>query len=48
MIGDSYVYDYKPAKEIGIDAILIDNPYNKHPNFHKVRNKIKKLFTTGS
>ena len=29
MIGDQYLWDYKPAKNIGIDAILIDSIYRK-------------------
>lgn len=29
MIGDSYKWDYKPAKDCGVDAILIDSDYHQ-------------------
>ena len=29
MIGDSYNWDYKPAREVGIDALLIESEYMK-------------------
>lgn len=44
MIGDIYLWDYKPAKDIGIDALLIESEYRKlHPNNNRVRNTIKQL-----
>ena len=27
MVGDSYVWDYKPARDVGIDALIIKTPY---------------------
>jgi len=27
MVGDSYGWDYKPAQDVGVDAILIDSEY---------------------
>ena len=41
MIGDSYKWDYKPAKEIGIDALLIESEYESMKT--RVKNTIKKL-----
>jgi len=41
MIGDSYKWDYKPAKEIGVDALLIESEYESMKT--KVKNTIKKL-----
>ena len=43
MVGDQYLWDYKPAKENGIDAILIESEYMK--NFHSIKGikTIKKL-----
>jgi FMN phosphatase YigB (HAD superfamily) len=44
MIGDSYHWDYKPAKNVGIDALLIESEYQKKdPQGKKVKNTIKKL-----
>ena len=31
MIGDSYRYDYLSAKRVGVDALLIESKYMKHP-----------------
>ena len=31
MVGDSYFYDYLPAKEAGIDAYFIDSPVARMP-----------------
>lgn len=39
MVGDSYEWDYKPAKEIGIDALLIESKYRKK---HLIAKRIKK------
>ena len=41
MVGDSYGWDYKPAKERGIDALLIRAEYE--PIKHNVRRTIKKI-----
>ncbi|MBI4895539.1 MAG: HAD family hydrolase [Candidatus Aenigmarchaeota archaeon] len=45
MIGDSYHWDYKSAKNIGVDALLVDSHYTKrnYPEAKKVRKTIKKL-----
>jgi FMN phosphatase YigB (HAD superfamily) len=44
MVGDQYNWDYKPAKENGIDALLIESEYMKlNPNSKKVRRTIKRL-----
>jgi putative hydrolase of the HAD superfamily len=31
MVGDSFVYDYLAAKNIGVDAVWIENPVSKIP-----------------
>lgn len=31
MIGDSYRFDYRSARDLGIDALLIQSAYMKHP-----------------
>jgi HAD superfamily hydrolase (TIGR01549 family) len=31
MVGDSYKYDYLAAKNVGVDAIWIENPISKLP-----------------
>lgn len=41
MVGDSYKWDYKPAKKRGIDALLIESEYE--PMKAQVKNTIKKL-----
>ena len=41
MVGDSYKWDYKPAKEIGIDALLIESEYE--PMKTQVKRTIKRL-----
>lgn len=40
MIGDHYLWDYKSAKDIGVDALLIDTNYRK---LQKNGLKIKKV-----
>lgn len=40
MIGDNYLYDYKPAKDIGVDALLVESDYMKKDKRLKT---IKKL-----
>ncbi|OIO81730.1 hypothetical protein AUJ84_00390 [Candidatus Pacearchaeota archaeon CG1_02_32_132] len=39
MVGDHYLWDYKPARDVGIDALLIKTDYTK---FQKNGNRIKK------
>lgn len=29
MVGDNYLWDYKPAKKVGVDALLIESAYMK-------------------
>lgn len=41
MVGDSYTWDYKPARERGIDALLIESEYE--PMAKRIRRTIKKL-----
>ena len=41
MVGDSYSWDYKPAKDRGVDALLIISEYE--PMKIKVKRTIKKL-----
>lgn len=44
MVGDHYHWDYKPAKEIGIDALLIESDYMKKDHQgKKIKRIIKKL-----
>ncbi len=44
MIGDQYNWDYKPAKENGIDALLIESKYRRlNPNSKRIRRTIKRL-----
>ncbi len=40
MIGDNYRWDYKSAKDVGVDALLIDSNYRKKDRQGK---RIKKL-----
>lgn len=32
MVGDSYKWDYQPARRAGIDAVLLDSEYRKKDN----------------
>ncbi len=41
MVGDSYKWDFEPAKERGIDALLIESEYE--PMKKHVKRTIKKL-----
>ncbi len=41
MVGDSYKWDYQPAKKIGVDALLIESEYE--PMRGKVKRPIKRL-----
>ncbi len=44
MIGDSYFWDYKSARDVGIDAFLINTDYNKqYPNVKRIKNKIENM-----
>ncbi|MBT4377156.1 HAD family hydrolase [archaeon] len=41
MVGDSYEWDYKPAKDAGVDATLIESKYEKHQD--KAEKRIKNI-----
>ena len=44
MVGDSYRWDYKPAREVGVDALLIESDYMKKDHQGKrIKRTIKKL-----
>jgi len=44
MVGDSYLWDYKPARLRGIDAVLINSDYGHlHGAAKKVKRKINKM-----
>ncbi len=45
MVGDSYPYDYKGAKKIGVDAVFVDNDYSglTYPNANKIKRKIRRF-----
>ncbi len=49
MIGDSYRYDYRSARKVGVDALLIKTPYMKHPprgpRISKTIQSIKEVLT---
>ena len=44
MVGDSYEWDYKPAKSVGIDSVLIGNNYGESQHVvKKVKMNVKKI-----
>ena len=44
MVGDSYLWDYEPAKKNGIDALLIKSDYmDEHEEVKNVKNTISEL-----
>ncbi len=44
MVGDNYHWDYKPARDVGVDALLIESEYMKKDHRGKrINNTIKKL-----
>lgn len=44
MIGDNYRWDYKSAKDVGVDALLIESDYMKNDRQRKrVKKTIKKM-----
>lgn len=44
MVGDNYHWDYKPARDVGVDALLIESDYmRKDPVGKRVKKTIKKL-----
>ncbi len=45
MIGDNYLWDYKPARSIGIDALLIESDYMKKDKRLKTIKKLSDILT---
>jgi FMN phosphatase YigB (HAD superfamily) len=44
MVGDSYRWDYKSARDVGIDALLIESDYlKKDPQGKRVKNTIRRM-----
>lgn len=43
MIGDNYLYDYKPARSVGVDALLIESDYTKKDKRIKTVRKISDI-----
>ena len=44
MVGDHYRWDYRPAKNVGVDALLIESDYmQKEIQNRKIKRTIKKL-----
>ena len=44
MIGDNYLWDYKPAKKIGVDALLLESDYMKKDKRIKTIKRLVDLF----
>lgn len=44
MIGDNYPWDYKPARDIGIDALLMQSDYMKKDKRLKTIKKLSDIF----
>lgn len=42
MVGDNYLWDYKPARDVGIDALLVESDYMKLSFIKRIK-KIKRL-----
>lgn len=44
MVGDKYRWDYKPARDLGIDALLIETEYNKEDiQSKRIKKTIKQI-----
>ena len=44
MVGDTYLWDCKSAKDVGVEALLIDSEYRKNcPSGRRARRVIKTL-----
>ena len=43
MVGDSYLWDIKSALNVGIDTVLIETKYEKHPATKRIKRKINKI-----
>lgn len=44
MVGDNYLWDYKPARDIGVDALLMQSDYMKKDKRLKTIKKLSDLF----
>ncbi len=44
MVGDNYLYDYKSAKMVGVDALLIESDYMKNDKRLKTIKKLSDIF----
>lgn len=44
MVGDSYIWDFKPAEENGIDALLIESEYEPMKKQAKTIKKLSDIF----
>lgn len=44
MIGDNYLWDYKPARDIGVDALLMQSDYMKKDKRLKTIKKLSDVF----
>lgn len=45
MVGDNYVWDYKPARNVGIDALLVQSGYMKKDRRLKTIKNISSILT---
>lgn len=44
MIGDSYLWDYKSARDVGVEALLMDSDYRKiDPAARRIKRAICEL-----
>ena len=43
MIGDNYLWDYKPARDVGVDALLMKTDYMKRDKRLKVIGKLEEI-----
>jgi HAD superfamily phosphatase (TIGR01681 family) len=43
MVGDNYFWDYKPARNVGVDALLLTSDYMKKDKRIKIAKSIKDL-----
>ncbi len=44
MVGDNYLYDYKSAKTVGVEAVLIESDYMKNDKRLKTIKKLSDIF----
>jgi len=44
MVGDTYLWDCKPANNVGVDSVLIDSEYRRNlPNWKRAKKVIKEI-----